>query len=80
MPNFPLVIKNLRKTYPTLDGRKAHTAVVDFCLTIRHGEIFGLLGPNGAGKTTLISMLTGLIPADQGNAWLSGFDIQQHLS
>lgn len=35
-------------------------AVVDFCLCLKKGEIFGLLGPNGAGKTSLISMITGI--------------------
>lgn len=39
-------------------------------LLIERGETFGLLGPNGAGKTTLISMLTGLYPPNNGNAWI----------
>ena len=41
--------------------------------------MLGLLGPNGAGKTTLISMLTGMIPTSNGNAWLNGLDIKNNL-
>lgn len=41
--------------------------------------MFGLLGPNGAGKTTLISMLTGLYPANTGNAWVAGYSIRSDM-
>ena len=34
------------------------------------GEIFVLLGHNGAGKTTTISMLTGLLDATGGEAYV----------
>jgi ribosome-dependent ATPase len=39
---------------------------------IRRGEIFGFLGSNGCGKTTTMKMLTGLLPASEGQAWLFG--------
>lgn len=39
---------------------------------IVRGEIFGFLGSNGCGKTTTMKMLTGLLPATEGNAWLFG--------
>jgi ribosome-dependent ATPase len=39
---------------------------------IRRGEIFGFLGSNGCGKTTTMKMLTGLLPASDGQAWLFG--------
>jgi ribosome-dependent ATPase len=39
---------------------------------IRRGEIFGFLGSNGCGKTTTMKMLTGLLPASEGHAWLFG--------
>jgi ABC-2 type transport system ATP-binding protein len=45
-------------------------------LSIATGEFFGLLGPNGAGKTTLISILAGLVRADQGVARVMGLDVQ----
>lgn len=43
---------------------------VDF--RIRRGEIFGFLGSNGCGKSTTMKMLTGLLPASEGDAWLFG--------
>ncbi|HFS1784458.1 TPA: ribosome-associated ATPase/putative transporter RbbA [Klebsiella pneumoniae] len=39
---------------------------------IARGEIFGLLGSNGCGKSTTMKMLTGLLPASEGEAWLFG--------
>lgn len=36
------------------------------------GEIFGFLGSNGCGKSTTMKMLTGLLPASEGEAWLFG--------
>ncbi len=62
---------NLRKEY---DG---FVAVDGINLEIYRGEIFGLLGPNGAGKTTTISMLLGLIPPTEGDAWIDGFSIRK---
>ncbi|WP_370680016.1 ribosome-associated ATPase/putative transporter RbbA [Comamonas sp. GB3 AK4-5] len=39
---------------------------------IRRGEIFGFLGSNGCGKSTTMKMLTGLLPASEGQASLFG--------
>lgn len=43
---------------------------VDF--RIERGEIFGFIGSNGCGKTTTMKMLTGLLPASEGEALLFG--------
>src|ERR1700712_2396739 len=47
-------------------------------LKIAKGERFGLFGPNGAGKTTLISLMTGLITADEGHIKLLGKEVGKH--
>jgi len=47
-------------------------------LRIRRGEIFGFLGSNGCGKTTTMKMLTGLLPASSGRAWLFGREVDPH--
>ena len=47
---------------------------VDF--RIERGEIFGFLGSNGCGKSTTMKMLTGLLPASEGQALLFGQQIQ----
>jgi ribosome-dependent ATPase len=48
------------------------TAVDHVDLAIRRGEIFGFLGSNGCGKTTTMKMLTGLLPASEGEGFLFG--------
>lgn len=40
---------------------------VDF--ELHPGEIRGLVGPNGSGKSTLINLLSGQLPADEGEIW-----------
>lgn len=39
--------------------------------------VYGLLGPNGSGKTTLISVLIGILEANQGKIILDGTDVKQ---
>ena len=51
------------------------TAVTDFDLSLKPGEIFGILGPNGAGKTTIIRMLLGLIKPSSGEVVINGFSL-----
>ena len=48
------------------------TAVNKVSFEIERGEIFGFLGSNGCGKTTTMKVLTGLLPASAGEAWLLG--------
>jgi len=58
----------------------SRTAVDALDLTVRAGEVFALLGVNGAGKTTTIRMLTGLLAASDGDAWLNGYSIRDNLA
>ncbi len=48
------------------------TAVNSVDFSINRGEIFGFLGSNGCGKSTTMKMLTGLLPASDGEALLFG--------
>ena len=48
------------------------TAVDQVDFRIRRGEIFGFLGSNGCGKSTTMKMLTGLLDATEGQAWIFG--------
>jgi ABC-type multidrug transport system ATPase subunit len=61
--------RGLCKVYPR------GVAVHRLDLEMRSGQITALLGANGAGKTTTISMLTGLIPPDAGDAHVNGLSI-----
>jgi ABC-2 type transport system ATP-binding protein len=70
---------NLIKSYRDLIlhpfQKKEIIALKDINIRVNKGELFGLLGPNGAGKTTLIKILSGLILPNQGNAYVSGYDL-----
>ena len=50
-------------------------AVDHVSFTIERGEIFGFVGSNGCGKTTTMKMLTGLLPASEGEALLFGYPL-----
>ena len=56
------------------------TAVNSISYSINKGEIFGLVGPNGAGKTTTIKILTTLLPATSGKAYIGGYDVTKNAS
>ncbi|HEY8600145.1 MAG TPA: ATP-binding cassette domain-containing protein [Thermomicrobiales bacterium] len=59
----------LRKSY----GKKVVLHGID--LHVPAGTVFALLGSNGAGKTTTVQILSTLIGADGGDAWVVGHDV-----
>ncbi len=65
----PIVIKNLTKDF---NGFKALDSL---SLSVKRNEFLGFLGPNGAGKTTTIKILTNLLSATSGEAYLNGVDV-----
>ena len=64
-----LEVRGLHKRF----GEKV--AVQDLSLTVPTGSFYGLVGPNGAGKTTTLSMATGLLMPDAGQALVHGVDM-----
>ncbi|MGG5171640.1 ABC transporter ATP-binding protein [Pseudarthrobacter sp. J1738] len=52
-------------------------AVDAISLEVPAGSFYGLVGPNGAGKTTTLSMATGLLRPDIGQAFVLGTDVWQ---
>ncbi len=52
-----------------------HVAVDDLNFSVKKGEILGFLGPNGAGKSTTMKIITGFMPATQGQVRVAGFDV-----
>lgn len=38
----------------------------------RRGDIMAVIGANGAGKTTLLRLISGLLPATEGEVWFKG--------
>ncbi len=64
-----LTVTHVKKSY------KKRMVVQGVSLDVRRGESVGLLGPNGAGKTTVFYMITGLVPADEGQITIDGHDV-----
>ncbi len=65
----PIEIVNLKKEF------KDFTAVDDLSFTVKKNSFTGFLGPNGAGKSTTLKILTHLINATSGSAYLNGIDV-----
>lgn len=63
-------IENVKKSYKDTKALKGVSA------EIKPGELYGLLGLNGAGKTTLISVIAGLIKADEGDITVDGKSVK----
>ncbi|WP_428970454.1 ABC transporter ATP-binding protein [Sphingomonas sp. Xoc002] len=64
-------VASLTSVSKRLGGR---SILADFSIGVRAGEVTALLGPNGAGKTTCVSLLTGRIAPEAGEAMLFGLD------
>ena len=80
-------IKNLCKEYkmyhrkkdrlfeillPKYEKHTTFTAMKDFNLELKKGEILGILGRNGAGKSTLLKMITGVVVPTSGEIKING--------
>jgi ABC-2 type transport system ATP-binding protein len=65
----------LRKTFRA--RRQQIEALSGVDLAVAPGQIFGFLGPNGAGKTTTLRILTTLLRADSGDAFVAGIDVRR---
>ncbi|NCF64493.1 MAG: ATP-binding cassette domain-containing protein [Chloroflexi bacterium] len=72
MPQIAIQVENLDKRFDDIH------AVDNISFNVQQGEIFSLLGPNGAGKSTTISMISGLLSPDEGDASILGHSITQH--
>lgn len=73
MKNPPSIqVESLTRTYGAL------TAIQNVSFTVNKGEVVGFLGPNGAGKSTTMRILSGILSATSGSAWISGIPVAQH--
>jgi len=71
MTSSAIEVTGLRKSY----GKKLVLDGID--LSVARGTVTALLGPNGAGKTTAVHILSTLVRADGGSAFVNGFDVSK---
>lgn len=64
-------VQNITKQFGT------QKALDNVSFTIEKGEIVGFLGPNGAGKSTMMKILTTYSKADEGQALVNAFDVNE---
>ena len=69
-----LEINHLSKRYKN----SSFYSVKDLSFTLKDGEIFGFLGKNGAGKSTTIKCITGILPFEEGEIKVCGYDIAKN--
>jgi len=65
-----LELKNVSKSY--VQGNERTEVLQDINLSIEEGEFVAIIGFSGSGKTTLISLINGLLEADEGSITLRG--------
>lgn len=68
-----VLVKDIQKTFKV--EKSTVTALREISFEVEQGELFGLIGPDGAGKTTLFRILTTLMLADKGMAYVDGLDV-----
>ena len=67
-----LEIKNVRKSFPTPDGRGATEVLKDISMQVSKGEVVSVIGPSGSGKSTLLRCATLLTDMDSGELFYNG--------
>src|SRR3954464_15152217 len=66
-------IRGLTKHFGTGDQRVQALAGID--LDIYAGQMTLIVGPSGCGKTTLLSVVAGILDADEGEVVIFGADV-----
>lgn len=62
----------LETLIPSIERHGVFSAIKDFNLEVRKGEVLGVLGKNGAGKSTLLKMITGVVTPTSGTIDIQG--------
>lgn len=66
-----VVVEEVTKKY----GNKS--VVDDVSVVIEKGTITSFIGPNGAGKSTLLSMISRLLPKDEGKIFIENKELSE---
>ena len=75
-----LEVKNISAGYGARKGGKAAVKVLrDINVAIRRGHTVGVIGESGCGKSTLARVISGLLPASEGEVLLDGQALRPSL-
>lgn len=73
MEDIPSIrVRNLSRQFGQV------SAIQNVNFTVHKGEVIGFLGPNGAGKSTTMRILSGILSASSGSAWVGGICVAQN--
>ncbi len=64
-------VKNISKYYGT------QAALKSLSFEVERGQVVGFIGPNGAGKSTTMKIITGILPANEGQVIVNGIDVAE---
>ncbi len=64
-----IIVNNVTKTYGKI------IALNNVSFNFNNSSVIAIMGENGAGKSTLLKICTGILPFDQGQIIVDGFDI-----
>ena len=65
-------VEGLSFRYRTTEGRERMWTLDHLSFHVDGGEILGVVGPNGSGKSSLLKIISGLLPAGEGDVRLGG--------
>lgn len=65
-------VRNISKSF----GKRE--VLHDVSFTLKNKEITAFLGVNGAGKSTLMNIMAGVLPADSGDVFIDGSNINDN--
>ena len=69
-------LRNIVKRFN--NGTASETIAIDHLnLTLQEGDFITVIGGNGAGKSTLMNIISGSIPADEGQVLLDNEDVSR---
>ena len=65
-----LEVSGLSYSYHTISGETK--ALSDISFQVETGEFIAIVGPSGCGKSTLLSLISGLLPPEEGSILING--------
>lgn len=70
-----LEVSGLSYSYHTMSGETK--ALSDISFQVETGEFIAIVGPSGCGKSTLLSLISGLLPLEEGSILINGVPLSK---